>query len=144
MACILEYSGSVAVAHGPSCLTRDQTHVPCETISHRLRLEPMCWDSNSAKTQFGLEPTWLGLPSRVWLVQVLVTWVRVPSKVLGGFQVARGEGNGNPLQYSCLKNSTDRGAWWTIVHGLTKSRTRLSNFTLTFTKRQARCYLDPV
>ena len=37
-----------------------------------------------------------------------------------------GEGNGNPLQYSCLENSMDRGAWWATVHGVTKSRTRLS------------------
>ena len=35
------------------------------------------------------------------------------------------EGNGNPLQYSCLENSMDRGAWWATVHGVTKSRTRL-------------------
>ena len=35
-------------------------------------------------------------------------------------------GNGNPLQYSCLKTSTDRGAWWAIVHGVTKSRMQLS------------------
>ena len=34
-----------------------------------------------------------------------------------------GEGNGNPLQYSCLENSMDRGAWWGTVHGVTKSRT---------------------
>ena len=34
-----------------------------------------------------------------------------------------GAGNGNPLQYSCLKNPMDRGAWWTTVHGVTKSRT---------------------
>ena len=33
------------------------------------------------------------------------------------------EGNGNPLQYSCLENSRDRGAWWAIVHGVTKSQT---------------------
>ena len=32
-----------------------------------------------------------------------------------------GEGNGNPLQYSCLKNSMDRGAWWATVHGVTES-----------------------
>ena len=38
-----------------------------------------------------------------------------------------GRGNGNPLQYSYLKNSMDRGAWQTIVHGLAKSWTRLSN-----------------
>ena len=36
-----------------------------------------------------------------------------------------GEGNGNPLQYFCLENPMDRGAWWASVHGVTKSRTRL-------------------
>ena len=44
--------------------------------------------------------------------------------VLGRFP---GEGNGNPLQYSCLENSVGRGAWRTTVHGVTKSQTRLSN-----------------
>ena len=38
-----------------------------------------------------------------------------------------GEGNGNPLQYSCLENAMDRGAWWAIIHGFAKSRTRLSD-----------------
>ena len=42
------------------------------------------------------------------------------------------EGNGNPLQYSCLENPMDRGAWQVAVHRVAKSRTRLSNFTLTF------------
>ena len=40
-----------------------------------------------------------------------------------------GEGNGNPLQYSCLENSMDWEAWWATVHGVAKSRTQLSNFT---------------
>ena len=39
-----------------------------------------------------------------------------------------GEGNGNPLQYSCLENSMNGGASWATVHGVAKSRTRLSNF----------------
>ena len=39
-----------------------------------------------------------------------------------------GEGNGNPLQYSCLENPMDRGAWQAIVHGVPKSRTRLSDY----------------
>ena len=39
------------------------------------------------------------------------------------------EGNGTPLQYPCLENSMDRGAWRSTVHGVTKSWTRLSNFT---------------
>ena len=43
-----------------------------------------------------------------------------------------GEGNGTPLQYSCLENPMDGGAWWAAVHGLVKSRTRLSDFTFTF------------
>ena len=37
-----------------------------------------------------------------------------------------GEGNGNPLQYSCLENSMSRGAWQATVHGIPKSQTRLS------------------
>ena len=40
-----------------------------------------------------------------------------------------GEGNGNPLQYSCLENSMDRGAWWATDHGVTKSWTQQSYFT---------------
>ena len=43
-----------------------------------------------------------------------------------------GEGNGTPLQHSCLENPMDRGAWWAAVHGVAKSRTRLSCFTFTF------------
>ena len=43
-----------------------------------------------------------------------------------------GEGNGTPLQYSCLENPMDGGAWWAAVHGVAKSQTRLSDFTLTF------------
>jgi hypothetical protein len=40
-----------------------------------------------------------------------------------------GEGNGNPLQYFCLENPMDGGAWQATVHGVTKSRTQLSDFT---------------
>ena len=43
-----------------------------------------------------------------------------------------GEGNGNPLQYYCLENPMGRGAWRATVHGVAKSRTRLSDFTFTF------------
>ena len=43
-----------------------------------------------------------------------------------------GEGNGTPLQYSCLENPMDGGAWWAAVHGVAKSQTRLSDFTFTF------------
>ena len=43
-----------------------------------------------------------------------------------------GEGNGNPLQYSCLENPIEGGAWWATVHGVAKSQTRLSDFTFHF------------
>ena len=43
-----------------------------------------------------------------------------------------GEGNGNPLQYPCLENPMNRGAWWAAVHGVKKSRARLSANTFTF------------
>ena len=42
------------------------------------------------------------------------------------------EGNGTPLQYSCLDNPMDRGAWKAAVHGVTEGRTPLSDFTFTF------------
>ena len=51
-----------------------------------------------------------------------------PGSILG-LGRSPGEGNGNPLQYSCLENSMDGGAWKATVHGVTKSQTRLSNFT---------------
>ena len=43
-----------------------------------------------------------------------------------------GEGDGTPLQYSCLENPMDGGAWWAAVHGVAKSQTRQSDFTFTF------------
>ena len=52
--------------------------------------------------------------------------------VLGALYCDFGEGNGTPLQYSCLENPMDRGAWWAAVHGVAKSRTRLGDFTFTF------------
>ena len=56
------------------------------------------------------------------------TWVQS----LGPGGRSPGEGNDNPLQYSCLENPMDIRAWWDTVHGVAKSRTRLSNFTFIF------------
>ena len=53
-------------------------------------------------------------------------------KVMTNLDSIFGEGNGTPLQYSCLENPMDRGVWWAAVHGVAKSRTWLSNFTFTF------------
>ena len=50
---------------------------------------------------------------------------------ISGLGRSPGEGNGNPLQYSCLENPMDRGVWWATVHGVAKSQTRLSDFTHT-------------
>ena len=47
-----------------------------------------------------------------------------------------GKVHGNPLQYSCLENTMDRGAWKATVHGITKSHTKLSDFTFTFSKME--------
>ena len=44
---------------------------------------------------------------------------------ISGLEGSSGEGNGNPLQYSCLKNFKDRRAWWATVHAVAKSKTRL-------------------
>ena len=50
------------------------------------------------------------------------------SGLIPGLGRSPGEGNGNPLQYFCLGNPMDRGAWQSAVHGVSKSRTRLSDF----------------
>ena len=47
-----------------------------------------------------------------------------------------GEGNGKPLQYSCLESPMDGGAWWAAVHGVATGRARLSDFTFTQWRRQ--------
>ena len=52
--------------------------------------------------------------------------------LIPGLGRSPGEGNGNPLQYSCLENPMDRGAWQATVRGVAKSRTRLRGFTFYF------------
>ena len=58
--------------------------------------------------------------------------VKEISVFIAGQYTDSGEGNGTPLQYSCLENDTGRGAWWAAVHGVAKSRIQLSDFTFTF------------
>ena len=54
--------------------------------------------------------------------------------LIPGQGISPGEGNGKPVQYSCLENSMDRGAWWAIVHGIAESdtseRLTLSHFPI--------------
>ena len=52
--------------------------------------------------------------------------------LISSYHCCSREGNGNPLQYSCLENPMDGGAWWAAVHGVARSQTQLSNFTLFF------------
>ena len=81
------------------------------------------------------------LASLAWL-SYLFNWWGVgnqPQKpLLESGSVPAGEGNGNPLSYSCLKNLMDRGAWQATVHGVAESWTWLSNWALTFTHKCAR------
>ena len=68
-----------------------------------------------------------------YCVLILLTKVRlVKAMVFPVVMYGCGEGNGTPLQYSCLENPMDRGPWWAAVHGVAKSRTRLSDFTFPF------------
>ena len=72
----------------------------------------------------------------------LPSWILVAISPLGaakdrgsipGLGRSPGKVNGNPLQYPCLENPMNSGAWWATVHGVAKSGTRLSDFTFTFT-----------
>ena len=67
----------------------------------------------------------------------MVQWLRFQASTAGSTglipgQGTNGEGNGTPLQYSCLENPMDGGAWWAAVHGVAESWTRLSDFPFTF------------
>ena len=61
-----------------------------------------------------------------------MTKVKDKERILKSARENHGEGNGTPLQYSCLENPMDGGAWKAAVHGVAKSRTRLNDFTFTF------------
>ena len=58
--------------------------------------------------------------------------IKMAGRNINNLRYASGEGNGTSLQHSCLENPMDGGALWAAVHGITKSRTRLSDFTFTF------------
>ena len=72
--------------------------------------------------------------SKPWLVMFYCPFVYITS----------GKGNGTPLQYSCLENPTDGGAWWAAVHGVAKSWTRLNDFTFTFMHWRRQWHPTPV
>ena len=49
--------------------------------------------------------------------------IMIAGRNINNLRYAHGEGNGNPLQYSCLENPRDRGAWWAAIYGIAQSRT---------------------
>ena len=78
------------------------------------------------------QPTTIFLPEEFHRPRNLANYSPGDSKELDMTERLTGEGNGTPLQYSCLENPMDGGAWWATVHGVAKSRTLLSDFTFTF------------
>ena len=73
------------------------------------------WPSSVGGAQFGVRRHWFGFHPYSSLLTSMY-----------------GEGNGTPLQYSCLANPMDGGAWWAAAHGVARSQTRLRDFTFTF------------
>ena len=65
------------------------------------------------------------------LYRILSFSVKLQHELAIGIHIY-GESNGTPLQYSFLENPMDRGVWWAVVHGVARSRTRLSDITFTF------------
>ena len=99
-----------------------------------LSLSPAC-----VRASGGLSGTYYSSPGKAGISGLHSRLPRPwdsPGKNTGVFIPGLGRslagGHGNPLQYSCLGNPMDRGAWQAMVHGVAKSQTRLSDFTFTF------------
>ena len=71
---------------------------------------------------------WSPPAKKIFFVTASIVSPSICHEVMG----PEGEGDDTPLQYSCLENPMDGGAWWAAVHGVAKNRTRLSDFTFTF------------
>ena len=122
----------VAIPSSRGCSPpRDQTYVSCSSC-FACRKILYHWAIREAQVGMyscpnGYNP-WLHLfldvPVSLLSCEALENWKLIT--------LSTGEGNGTPLQYSCLENPMDRGAWWAAIHGIAKSRARLSNFTFTF------------
>ena len=90
------------------CNPRNKERSFHERYDGTFILKVVCW-----------EDEWFHVFATVLLSMVIILILHTCISLFG-------EGNGNPLQYSCLEDPTDKGAWWATVHGVAKSRTRLS------------------
>ena len=86
---------------------------PNPLISPSLNFTGLPWERNEMKVSTQK------VSSRYMVVIIIILPLKFPRD---------GEGNGNPLQYSCLENPMDRGPWWATIHGVAKSQTWLSDF----------------
>ena len=108
-------------APGPPQVSSRRAITTCKGRNHlRPEKEPPAWRRGNQPHNKGRKGVGLFPSARV----KTSTIHRAPEK--------DGEGNGTPLQYSCLENPMGGGAWWAAVHGVAKSWTRLSDFTFTF------------
>ena len=114
--------------------TRDQIGIIHSVSPRRLASDtsPCCFSfkkdlcpSNQVRNISPLTEEWI---KKIWYVCTVESAYNAgDSGSIPGSGRSPGEGNGNPLQYSCLENSIDRGTWWATVHGVTKSQTQLSD-----------------
>ena len=114
----------------------------CESRAQRKGLVGnILWESSTERwplvpvrcDQFVCRIPWVGREVRTLVAQIVKNAPAMQERqetlnsIPGSGRPPR-EGHGNPLQYSCLENPMDRGAWWATVHGVAKSQTWLSNF----------------
>ena len=99
---------------------------PSAWVSHYEKQSPLLTDN--------VQVVWAGNKSFFTILKLKMQALNINLKYWDCLllQLHIGEGDGTPLQRSCLENPMDGGAWWAAVHGVEKSRTRLSNFTFTF------------
>ena len=112
-----------------------------EIVCNQVQVYPKV-KINGRKGRFSLSPTMQGFTCGTDIKASACNVGDLGS--IPGLGRSPGEVNGNPLQYSCLENSMDDGAWQATVHGITKSQTQLSNFTCSLVP-QCNCedYQDP-
>ena len=129
---------SVRVDHASHLCLQPRRRENAQCASAMAAALPALPRSGAAALLGGAVHTPRGLPQRVQC------GVLAPKLLIRGHEsLFNGEGNGTPLQCSCLENLRDRGAWWAAV-GVAQSRTRLSDFTFTFMHWRRKWHPTPV